>query len=61
MVIVAVLPSTLMPWTSPFLPDLEPQAARVRAAAVARPPAMTVRREMKEDMVVPFAGPGGPQ
>jgi len=31
------------------------------AAAVARPPAMTVRREMKEDMVVPFAGPGGPQ
>ena len=60
MVIVAVSPSTLMPLTSP-LPDLEPQAARVRAAAVARPPAMTVRREMKEDMVVPFAGPGGPQ
>ena len=59
MVIVAVSPSTLMPLTSP-LPDLE-QAARVRAAAVARPPAMTVRREMKEDMVVPFAGPGGPQ
>ena len=43
------------------MPVLEPQAARVRAAAVARPPAMTVRREMKEDMVVPFAGPGGPQ
>ena len=59
MVIVAVSPSTLMPWTSPPLPDLE-QAARVRAAAVARPPAMTVRREMEEDMVVPFAGPGGP-
>ena len=48
MVIVAVSPSTLMPWTSPPLPDLE-QAARVRAAAVARPPAMTVRREMEED------------
>ena len=44
-------------------PVLEPQAARVKAAAVARPPAMTVRREMEadeEDMVVPFGGPGGP-
>ena len=59
MAMVAVSPLTVMPPTAasaseePEDSDALPQAARERAAAVARPPARMVRREMLVVMVVP--------